>query len=247
MSIMIWILLTLSSTVYTDNIADFQDTLAIDYRSKENLNKYWLPSDHPLKASLDVLFSQPGRAENVQSLREAGFEIMDDIPMHPAILRHPAMRGYVFKLYLDSNKYTREGISSAEWLLRRCQGAEKIRNIIHKKGCLYFTVPDKWLYALPFAKHHPLILIATDMEVLGKQASAVAWKTQITPRHLDELYYILKKGYGSIELLFNIPFTKNGTFTFIDTEQPKRHLHLNRVKKYLSKDMRRYWQKILDQ
>jgi hypothetical protein len=234
------------SMSYASEMPDFIDTLAIDYRSREHLDKYWLPADHPLKGWMDVLFSQIGITDNVQTLQEAGFKIISAMPFHPVIAKHSSAQGYIFKIYPDSFKYTREGISSAEWLVRRCKIAEKIRNIIREKGIDYFVVPDKWLYALPAAKNHSLILVAKDMDIEDINVSKIAWKTKVTPKHLDELYSVLSKGYGSVDLPTNIPYTKSGYFTFIDTENLKRQLNLRRMKKHFSKEMSRYWEKIID-
>ena len=222
------------------------DTLAIDYRSREDLDNYWLPMDHPLRGWVETFFYQPEMIESVETLKDAGFKILEAHSAHPVIAKHPLAKGYIFKIYPDSMKYTRDGISSAEWLLRRCQVADKIRTIIRSKKIEHFTVPDKWLYRLPFAKHHALILIATDMDIEDSVAIKNAWKTKITPRHLDELYAILSKGYGSIDVLSNIPYTKSGSFAFIDTENLKRDLSLRRIKKHLSKEMGRYWEKLIE-
>ena len=223
---------------------DFIDTLAIDYRSRELLNKYWLPDDHPLKGWVDVLFSQVGVTDSVDTLKETGFEILGAVPFHPIIAKHPSAKGYIFKIYPDSIKHTRDGISSAEWLLRRCKVADKIRKMIRERGIHFFSVPDKWLYALPSAKHHSLILVATDMEIEDEEVSKIAWKTEVTPRHLQELYSILSTGYGSIDLPINIPYTKKGCFAFIDTENLKRKLNLRQVKKYFSKEMANCWERL---
>ncbi len=162
------------------------------------------------------------------------------------VARHPAIPGYVFKLYLDSEQRNKDGIPNCEWLTRRCIGAETIRKLIHKKKVRHFTIPDKWLYVLPLQtiktpNPQPVIVIETDMELESEEITKLAWKTYVTPQHLKELYTILKPGYGTIGLVRNIPYTKNGKFAFTDTEYPLRKHKLRKVKPYLSEEMQQYW------
>jgi hypothetical protein len=90
------------------------------------------------------------------------------------------------------------------------------------------------------------LLVATDMDLVTEDETKLAWHDKITHDHLEELYAILSAGYGSVEIIDNIPYTKHDTFAFIDTEKPKRHHDMSKVKKVLSKEMRHYWQMLLD-
>ena len=212
------------------------------------MGPHLLPLDHPLKAQLDAIFSVSRVLENRQTLDEAGFDIIAAMPGSFVIVaRHPAMPGYVFKMYLDSEKRSKDGLSHCEWLVRRCIGAAYLRDIIRKQHIRYFTVPDKWLYILPLYPFstEPAILVATDMQLVSKSRTKKAWKTCITRKHLDELYSIIKHGYGTTHLVRNLPMTRQGTFAFTDTEHPKRPPKLNRVKSYLSEEMQTYWDTII--
>lgn len=212
------------------------------------MEPYLLPSDHPIKNKLDALFSSNRVISNEQTLRAAGFEIVASTKWsYITVARHPDMPGFVFKLYLDTEKRTKQGIPHCEWLINRCIGAEKIRKIIQAKNLHYFTVPEKWLYVLPSTQQQdlePMILVATDMELENKSMSSLAWKTRITKDHLDELYSILKEGTGSVYATSNIPYTKNGTFAFIDTEHPDKKVKLAKLIKYFSEENQQYWQKL---
>jgi len=227
-------------------VEDFRDRLAVDYRSKEHLDRYLMPLDHPVRGFLERVFSTPGVTDSLDSIKALGFQIILSMPQHAVIMQHPSAPGYIFKIYPDSQSETEEGISSAEWFLRRCEGASKIRALIQKKGIRHFVVPDKWLYLLPHAKHHRLLLVATDMNLVTKAETEAAWRQSITRDHLYEFYAIVSAGYGSVELVDNVPYTKEGTFAFIDTEKLKRRHDLSKVKKHLSKEMRHYWQMLLD-
>jgi hypothetical protein len=214
-------------------------------RFEELFVSYLLPKEHPLRGWLDSIFSTSLILDNKEMLRAVGFEILACIPHHPAVLKHPNIPGYIFKVYLNGEKKRpRGGISGVEWLLRRCVEADKLRKWIQKRGICHFIVPEKWLYPLSHGEMHPAILIATDMELESVEMNIYAWKMIISPEHLDELYSILKPGYGSIYLTGNIPYTKSGKFAFVDTEKPKQMHDLAKVKPYLSESMQKYWDEL---
>jgi hypothetical protein len=230
----------------TRSYPHFQDNPYLDRRLKTLMAPHLLPLDHPLKSQLDAIFSSRV-TENETTLKQAGFTIIAAMPgSFVTVARHPAVPGYVFKLYLDSELRNKDGIPNCEWLARRCIGAETIRNLIHKKKMRHFAIPDKWLYVLPphptkAPNPQPVIVVETDMQLESEEITKRAWKTYVTPEHLDELYTIIKPGYGTVGLVRNIPYTKNGKFAFTDTEYPKRKNKLHRVKPYLSEEMQEYW------
>lgn len=216
---------------------------------------YLLPSDHPMKARLDSIFSQTGVLENERTFADAGFSIIAG-PMpfsFVVVARHSEIPGYVFKLYLDSDSRRRKKIPHWMWLLRRCVGARGIKKIIEQKKIRHFSVPDKWLYllpALPFSSHpQPVILMETDMQPESRQVNRQKWKTVVTREHLDELYSILKEGHGGHGTGFldnNVPFTRSGKFAFTDTEDPQAKLKLQHIKTYLSHEMAEYWDTLIN-
>src|SRR5690348_7846133 len=224
----------------------------MDERMQSKIAPYLLPAHHPVKKKLDILFSRSRALENERAFIDAGFEIISGPRVYSFVIvaRHPEVLGYVFKLYLDSETRMRKGIPHWKWLLQRCQGAESIRKLIKRKNIHHFSVPDKWLYILPTypfsSATHPelIVLIETDMELESKEMSKHMWKTGITRTHLDELHTIFKRGYGGpsvVKLPANVPYTKSGKFAFTDTEDPPADLKLGYIKKYLSKEMQRYW------
>ncbi len=209
---------------------------------KQKIEPHLIPMDHPIKPILDRIFEQKQVTINKQAIVDAGFSIIVSMPRSFAIVaRHPLIPGYIFKIHLNSEKQGRYGTASWEWLTRRCTYAKKIREIIEKNQIQYFTVPDKWLYPLHVEKKtdQPVLLIATDMELTSAKQSVEAWKTIITPSHLKELYLVLKEHCGSSDVDSNVPYTKNGTFAFTDTEKPPKSL--KKVKNHLSPRMEKYW------
>ena len=218
------------------------------------MTRYLLPLDHPMKGAVDSIFSQTRVLENQRTLVDAGFEIIAG-PMpysYIIVARHPAIPGYVFKMYLDSERRERKKTPHWKWLLRRCIGAQRIRNVIRSEKISHFVVPDKWLYVLPIYPYSSslnpevVIVMETDMEPEDKGVSKQMWKTAITREHLDELYSILKeRNGGHLHMVKNVPFSKLGKFAFIDTEFLNSDYELERVKKYLSKEMQRYWDDLI--
>lgn len=238
------------------NYPYLKDHPVLDYRTQATISPFLLPLDHPMKAILDSIFSQSRVIENERTLVDAGFEIIAG-PMPRSfivVVRHPEAPGFVFKIYLDSENRCRKEVPHWLSLTRRCIGAEGIRKIIERKKIQHFSVPDKWLYLLPVypysSSQNPetVILMETDMELESDEVTKKKWKTEITKKHLDELYSILKHGYGgrsTISISANVPFTKQGKFAFTDTEGFQADLNLKHVKKYLSDDMKRYWDSLI--
>ena len=244
----IFFLLTLAGSALH---ADLSYPCSYD-QMQSQIAPYLLPHNHPMKSVLDAIFSQSRVLVNERTFTDAGFiPIAGPMPNSFVIVaRHPASPGYVFKLYLDSEWRCRKQIPNWVWLTRRCIGAAGIRNMIKRKKMQYFLVPDKWLYVLPvYRGSNPLILIETDMELESPEVTEQMWKNGITYQHLDELYAIFQQGYGGhgiVNLTANVPFTKHGKFAFTDTEDPQDDLNLNYVRQYLSKEMRDYWDMLID-
>ena len=248
---------TLSAVDGAVNYPNFMDNPYLNHQMRSRISPFLLPLDHPMKSTLDSIFSQSRVIQDERTLIDAGFSVIAG-PMPNSfviVARHPAVPGYVFKLYLDSESRSRKDVPHWMWLVRRCIGARGIKKVIERHHIRYFTVPDKWLYVLPVypysnvIKPDPIILLETDMELESEEVTAHTWKTAVTRKHLDELYTIFKHGYGGnsvVNLDANVPFTKRGKFAFTDTEDPQANLKLKFVKKYLSKDMQRYWDSLTE-
>jgi hypothetical protein len=229
----------------------FLDHPHLTDRQRALMAPHLLPLTHPLKNQLDALFSRSRITASKETLIQAGFQLIASMPGSFVIVaRHPEVPGYVFKLYLDTETRMKEGIPNCEWLAKRCIGAHLIRQIILNKRLKHFTIPDKWLYVIPpdppalGPVPQPVLVIETDMQLVDEDSSKHAWRSEITPEHLAELYSILKHGYGSIRVAENIPFTQQGTFAFTDTEYPKRKFKLKRVTPYLSEEMQSHWKEL---
>ncbi len=220
-----------------------------DEKTFEEIAPYLLPSDSTLQAPLDAIFSDPSVLDNPHTFKHAGFKILFEQPKSFIIVAsHPLLKGYLVKCYLNSEHRRWKREPGWKWLVKRCQGAENVRQLIQRKDLRLFVVPDKWLYPLPNpddSAEQKMILIVTDMKLVSHSDSEYAWKHKITREHLKELYCILSHGFSSTFLPGNIPYTKKGKFACIDTEVPKRKHNYNAVREFLSKEMRAYWDELV--
>lgn len=214
---------------------------------------YFLPQNHHLKPILDEIFYSPKVLANKQSLAEAGFVVVCFRARNELyVVRHPQAKGYLFKVYLESE--IKETLTQKyQRFVKRCVGAAAIRQVINEYKLHYFAVPDKWLYELPVSalneeeknQTRAMILVVQDMQLTTGDESKYAWRKKITKNHLQELYRILSRGYASLGLWHNIPYTRTKQFACIDTERSKRKYKLEFIKKYFSKKMKKEWDKIL--
>lgn len=249
--------LRLGTSAVPQNYPNFKDNPLLTDHMRLMIANYLIPVDHPVKATLDFIFSQSRVLESERTLIEAGFEIL--VPPLPSsyiiVARHPEIPGYVFKLHLDSENRSRKQLPSWIWLVRRCAEAKKIRKTIQRKNIRYFSVPDKWIFVPPAYPYstaenpQPIIIVETDMELVSQEETEYRWKKWIKPKHLDELYSIIKHGHGGMSVLYlvnNVPYTKNNKFAFIDTEGPQsKKVKFNFIKQYLSKEMQNYWDSLI--
>lgn len=225
---------------------------------KAEYSKYLMSVNHPLKSVLDTIFYDSNVTADEQTMRAAGFSRIDTQPSSfMSIAFHPALHGFLLKLYLDNETRVKDNILGYVWLIQRCQGAEEIRQLIKKKKIKYFTVPEKCLYQIPGRSltsssfemgrmmPQPFLLVVEDMNLAPAEETLDAWKNRITTKHLDELYCILSHGYGSAYVGANVPLTSAGLFAFIDTEHLKRKIKYAQVKPFLSKSMRDYWDELV--
>jgi hypothetical protein len=142
---------TESASTTTSVHPNFRDNCFLNKEMQSRIAPHLLPSDHPMRLKVDAIFSQSRVVESKRTLLDAGFVIIAGPMPHSFVIvaRHPEVPGYVFKLYPDSEKRCRKNVPHWRWLVRRCEGAQGIRNIIKRKNIRHFTVPDKWLCVLP--------------------------------------------------------------------------------------------------
>ena len=222
---------------------------ALTDRMKRLMAPYLLPIDHPARGAMGVIFSRPGVIKNDASVKSAGFKILHKQPKsHICVLKHPLLKGYLLKVYLDCEKRIPRGMSAWKRLTMRCIVAEKVKSVIEKRGITNFIVADKWVYPIPteqVLKGQPVVLLVKDMQIFNSGGSAKAWRSRATRQTIRELFEIFRRGYGSAFLVGNLPYTHSGRFAFIDTEFGKRRLPMVRLSRYFSPSMRKYWLSLL--
>lgn len=218
----------------------------------ESVKPYLLPENHPIKPTLDKIFSRRVTL-NKKSLDKAGFKHTKPQQWsHTTVTKHKLLKGYIIKLFTDNLS----NVADWTYLKRRIKGANEVQEAIDKFGYQkYFVVPKKWLYPLPDDPSPPpkydrrfFILIAEKIELVPKDHNNSKWKgSAITKPVLDALYNVLEEvGLDDSIYPFNIPMTVDKKIAFIDTEIYHRWpVRFSRLTRYLSKDMRIYWQSLI--
>ena len=219
----------------------------------EIITPYLLPEDHPIKPELDRIFSASRVTANRDTLKEAGFKsIQRGKWSHATVAKHPNLKGYLLKLYLDKES----NIVDWEHWRDRILGANETQKAIDKHGYQsMFKVPKKWIYPLPTDpaplpgyERRNFILVVEDMHLLSKKENLAKWSSsKVSTRKLDAIFTVLKEvGLWDNVYAFNLPFSKDGRIAFIDTEYFLRWpIKYKRLSPYLSKDRKAYWKKLI--
>lgn len=248
-------LASVSARKKSSEAPNFKNNPYVSSSIKKKMKPYLLSSSHRVHQVLDSYCLKTRITTNEETLAQAGFSILKrGSRSYIRVARHPQMPGYLVKVYLDNIIEEKQHKESWKWLVQRCQGAKKIAAVIKQKNIQEFTVASKRIYCLPpkpsppkDEQHtrHLALLVVTDMQLVSTKENLHAWKTVITPKHLDELYAIISRAKGSSYRPDNIAYTKSGKFAFIDTEYPSQGPDYKRIRKYLSKEMCSYWDKLV--
>jgi hypothetical protein len=243
----------------TDNVRadynDFETNPYISAEARESIRPFLLPEKHKMRQKLDKIFHATRACFDSRSLKKAGFDIKYKQPRSRIyVVSHESLPGYLLKLVPDVDDRQKGGKPEWFWFVNRCKGVEKIHEAIKKHHVKYFAAPKKWIYPLPVkpypedkkASRKVVILLVEDMLLTSKEENRIAWKKEITKKHLDELYLIMRDVGGSSYRAQNIPQTKKGTFAFIDTEYPTSPPGYKDIRRYLSSGKRLYWDNLVD-
>lgn len=217
-----------------------------------SVKPYLLPDDHPIKPSLDRIFSRSRAILNTRTMRKAGF-VNPKVRKwtHIIVTTHPELPGYVIKTYLDAQRYHNHQPEHKRWIVR-ISGARAIQEMLDENGWNHlFKVPKKWIYALPetpgvakeYLRKH-FILVEEDMHLVGKRKNKDMWRSSsITIEHLDALYQILRRlGLSDCVKPDNLPFSCDGRIAFIDTDSyMKGHVPYRKLTPHLCRPMQKYW------
>ncbi len=234
---------------------DFEKNKAIPQKVRRAIAPYLIADNHPMKNALDTIFLKKRVTVDKKTFHANGFKTLRKGPRsYVYVARHPSINGYLVKAYMDNELDQKQNHPSWYWLTKRCEGAEKIARIIANRKIRHFTVASKWIYPLPenpappknasHTRHYALLLV-NDMDLVPHDVNLQVWQSGITKEHLHELYVIITHAKGSSYRPDNIAYTHKGQFAFIDTEYPSKGPDYDRIRKYLSPEMRTYWDRLV--
>lgn len=217
------------------------------------MQPYFLPANMPEKAILDTIFKKRRVLRSTSEMGKAGFILITNPKDKIIVAKHPKLKGYLVKVYLDSHN-TSEWI----WWKKRVEGVRVIQASINKHGYQsIMKTPKKWVYPLPaepspespdsFRKN--FILVVEAMDILDSDRNRSAYKKKMTPAILDPLYTVIMENL-LIDSVYcdNTPFCEDGRLAFIDTEHSQdrtRPVPIWTVAQYLSKSMYAYWEQLV--
>ncbi|MBS0627476.1 MAG: hypothetical protein JSS09_04625, partial [Verrucomicrobia bacterium] len=103
----------------------------------EDVARYSLQQDHPFHDVLNRIFASSKTLDSKTDLINAGFSIIDFRIPDFVIASHPDLPGHLVKVHLHSSGRLIEH----RWrnLIKRCEAAERLRDLIQKEKLRYFT------------------------------------------------------------------------------------------------------------
>lgn len=223
----------------------------------EAVRPHLLPASHSIKPFLDALFSTTRATFSLESLEEAGFRFSAPRKFtHLIVARHPALPGYILKLYVDVQRYHKD-LPEWDFWVKRVEGAERLREEIKKRAVeVFFKVPHKWIYVLPeepkpVAGYYPkqTILVEEDMDILGDKENKELWASSYVSFWLLETLFQLLKEVGLYDGAKpdNIPFSHDGRMAFVDTQTfGHSAVRYKKLLPYLSKENQGYWKSLIE-
>lgn len=194
----------------------------ISEKFSEKLLQHLIPNDHPIKHNLDKIFeTHPDALNNMQSLVQAGFyKIINTKHSKIKVIWHEKLKGYLLKVYTEDVDYPHY----LSQITNRVKGSKYIAEFIHeKKYEKHFKVPKKWIYPLPFVRDptkRQFILVAEEIPLLSKSDNIKAFRNPKLKNEIIHALFTIINELGLKDSLIrtNIPFSKDGKISFIDTE-----------------------------
>jgi len=216
---------------------------------------YLMTEDHPIKAKLDACFEKSRVTFNLESLKKAGFK--SSFPRKYTrliVTKHPKFPGYIFKLYLDVQRYHSDEFEFVQWA-SRVEGGNKIREYIQTTQTAdFFCVPEAWIYQLPKKPKCPegympkdYILVEQEMNLIASKENEQLWKSnEIGEETLENLFFLVRNiGLEDCLKPDNLPFTDEGRIAFIDTESYGKKVKFKHLIPFLSDNNQHYWKKLI--
>lgn len=193
---------------------------ALPSQEELKLSKYFLPSDHPIQATLDKLFTDPNIFDHPAYLIAAGFKFFNHYAENLMVCTHPLLNDYVIKKFTNSVKQS----TQLKRYLRRIKAAQATARFIKTNQIENLIIPKKYLYRLPenFSrqnKNNPTyLLVAEKIDLCNKKETQNRYY-QIEEQVLAELCLFVSKFRGLDSSIGNLPFTKSNKIAFIDLDK----------------------------
>lgn len=230
------------------------------YSDKEEINQsiqsYLIPDEQPMKGHLDRMFFENRVTFSLKTLKAAGFKASRPRKFTKIIVAsHPDHPEYIFKLFIDAQRYEKS-ISVYDYWILRIRGARLIQEQIDKRGLSHlFKVPKKYLYPLPessscssdfYSKDY--LLVEDNMDIYPDSENNKIWKSdQVSQEHLQHLFTLVKTlGLSGSVKPANVPFSTDGRIAFVDTQAFHRKVDFKHFKPFLSKKNREYWKQLIN-
>lgn len=235
-------------TVYSSHIP------TLTHEEWEVIAPYILPDSHPIKPAVDKIFAVGRPVRNLDTLKEAGFNIITKGHWSETIIaRHPEIYGFYVKLYIDEQDHVNE----INRLMARVKGAKVAERLVEQhQWHKIFKVPRKWLYLLPDDPNpipdrpsKRMILLAEDMRILSKKDNYRKWEQpNLDKKIIDAVFQLLiEGGFSDSPMAFNLPFTKDGRIAVIDNEKYNKHpVPCHKLLHYLSPKSKRHWKHLIE-
>lgn len=214
---------------------------------------YLLPDTHPVKPVLDQIFSKERVIRSEETLKSAGFHLIQGHWSDTVIATHHLATGYFFKLFTDDQTH----INEVSRLLARIKGAAYAQGIIDKhQWNKFFKVPRKWLYILPEDETSTgvpskrMILVAEDMKLLSKKDNYYKWgRPDFNKKLFKAVFQLLTEaGLSDSCYAFNIPFAKDGKIALIDTDKyNERPIPFHKLFMYLHPSLKNYGKQLIEE
>lgn len=218
---------------------------------KESFKPYALPEDHTVKKFLDQVFSDSRPIANSVAMKKAGFSIPADKEQDLIVAYHPQIEGYVIKYYYDNHN-----INEAPYWLLRMKGLARVEKAIDKFGYGdIMKAPKKWVYEIPntdkvvanegvYPKKY--LIVAEDMQVVSRKENDRLYKEELTAQQMKAIYDVLKETWlYDCVYVDNIPFSKDGKITFVDTEDfDRKPIKFKFMASAFPEKLQTYWKEL---
>lgn len=218
----------------------------------EKTSPYFVPKNHKAREALDKIFSDDSVLNSIESFQKAGFEvIMYRTGRRIVIARHPALKNFIIKTYLDIHPTTDWSL----WVLR-ARGSVFVQEVLDRINMnRYFKVPKKWIYPIrrveqkknheiPYPKN--FILLVEDMHIAPRHLLENKLKKKVSKTFMHALFLVLREtGYSDCHA-DNLPLCKDGKIALIDLEHVNEHpVHFRFLDNRFSDTMLKYWHQLV--